>query len=315
MSTPSVLPRWASPLADTDRFERFCELVNDIAVTRFGRSVARLDPSTGVLRGPDGLVAWLGNLAHSCAGVPASEWRLCIYSFLAWADDLAPVKVLDLVCSWSRIRGLLRVRLLPTGVYGDDFVTRPLGDRACVGLVANLDGNCLPIATDHAEQWDEPIDHAWRIAEANLRRWEGYHQRAYVGHGQVLFDLVGAMFTTGHALRLGELDLGIGSDGALVAAPTARELLVLPISPGPLAEAVAGMLAIAAHVRAEEPNGVSPSLYWYRGDGRLVPAVEAGSDGFRVVAPAAFAGDPEAASSQLRDDAGHEHPGESCDPH
>ncbi|MCB0994445.1 MAG: hypothetical protein KDB21_05100 [Acidimicrobiales bacterium] len=318
MSTSHLLPRWAAPLAAEDRYDHFCALVAEIAAARFGDDVARLDPEVGVLHGPDGLVAWMGNLAATCAGLPPSQWRLCIYSFLSWADDLQPARVANMLRTWTQVRGLLRVRLLAAAESGPDVgfevVRRPLGAGACLGLVASLDGNTAPISVEHADEWGVDLDEAWHVAERNLRRYEVFEQTVYGGHGQVMVHLSGGMFTTGHALRLDELGLGVGEQGALVAAPNARELFVLPLGHDSAAHAALAMSETALRVHLTEPNPVSPSLYWFRAPGVLVPAVDMSDGSARVLEPAVVLGAGNATGAPMREDAAHEHSGEPSHP-
>lgn len=83
------------------------------------------------------------------------------------------------------------------------------------------------------------------------------------------------MFLTGHIFGL---DAHIPSDwhahGALIAAPTAREMIAVPVVNGPeMADRVAAGLASAYVSWCEGPNSLSTDLWWWRPTHDLEPAV------------------------------------------
>ncbi|WP_419923977.1 hypothetical protein [Candidatus Poriferisocius sp.] len=277
---------WA-PWWSADDRRRFLSEVEGVVGARFGEY--ELDEAAGTVTVSDlDCVLGLSNLAQACRMADAEDWRLLIYSHMTRLDDFAPEALSELLGDYERVKGDLRVRVVSHNhiehidPVGDPL---PLGMFSCLSVA--LDGATMPVDRSHFDEWGEDQDEVMAAALANTLAAEEV-VAAEIDELKGRFTALSgdSLFTS--ALLLGPADAmpDVGEMGAVVAVPTARDLLVCPISATEeFVDDSATMLA-AGYVRfLSGPNSVSPNALWWRPGEPLEAFARLDSASFELAAP------------------------------
>ena len=254
---------------------------------RFGEF--EIDEAAGTVTVSDlDCVLGLSNLAQTCRMADTEDWRLLIYSHMTRLDDFAPEALSELLGDYERVKGDLRVRVVSAHhtehiePVGDPL---PLGMFSCLSVA--LDGAAMPVDRSHFDQWDMDQHEVMAVALANtVAAEEVVATEVDELKGQFTALSGDSLFTS--ALMLGPADAmpEVGEMGAVVAVPTARDLLVCPIrATEEFVNDSATMLA-AGYVRyLAGPNSVSPNALWWRPGEPLEAFARLDSASFELAAP------------------------------
>ena len=233
-------------------------------------------------------VLGLSNLAQMCRSVDPEDWRLLVYSHMARLDDFAPEVLSELMGDYERVKGDLRVRVVsPNHLEHIDPVgdPLPLGMFACLSVA--LDGATMPVDRSHFDQWGQDQDEVMAAALANtLEAEEVVATEIDEMKGRFTALSGDSLFTS--ALMLGSADdmPDVGEMGAVVAVPTARDVLVCPVrATEEFVDDSAAMLAVSYTRFLAGPNSVSPNALWWRPGEPLEAFARLDNATFELAAP------------------------------
>ncbi len=285
-----LLPEWAQPFDNADTANDYWDLVCEVAHTRWGDDIS-LNYLWGRAEHTDGWVAQIHNLAKDAVGLDSRTQRTGLYNFFSMFDDMKRENQLFKDWEWAAPR--LRRRLQANWECPWQLLDDPIDPYTNWVVAIATESGCAPVAKAWLGDWDADESEVWARATRQsmlppkLRR-RRINQVASVNGDPALltFDRTlhcfeGDMYTTGLAADLTDRLPGlIGEFGALVVAPTAHQLYVMPVAD--LAEVppvVVPLMVMSILRQHTEPNPVSRSVLWYRGPGRLEPCMTYSSEG------------------------------------
>ncbi len=285
-----LLPEWAQPFGDADAADEYWDLVCEIAHTRWGDDIT-LSYLWGRAEHSDGRVAQIHNIAKDAVGLDRRTQRNSLYNFFSMLDDMKREREQFRDWEWAAPR--LRRRLQANWECPWELVDEPVDPYTNWVVALASESGCAPVAAAWLDDWKVDAAEVWERATAHsmrpkrLRRRKIHHVAALDGRPAALtFDKTlhcfdGDMYTTGLAIDLTDRLPGqLGEDGALVVAPTAHQLYVMPITD--LAEVpplVIPLMVMSVLRQHTEPNPVSRSVFWYREPGRLEPCMTYSPEG------------------------------------
>lgn len=277
---------WA-PWWSAEKTRRFLSEVEEVVGARFGEF--ELDEAQGTVTVSElDCVLGLSNLAQMCRSVDPEDWRLLVYSHMARLDDFAPEVLSELMGDYERVKGDLRVRVVsPNHLEHIDPVgdPLPLGMFACLSVA--LDGATMPVDRSHFDQWGQDQDEVMAAALANtLEAEEVVATEIDEMKGRFTALSGDSLFTS--ALMLGSADdmPDVGEMGAVVAVPTARDVLVCPVrATEEFVDDSAAMLAVSYTRFLAGPNSVSPNALWWRPGEPLEAFARLDNATFELAAP------------------------------
>ncbi len=280
---PGSVPEWADVFDNPTTALDFVRVIVDVIEQRWGNSVT-FDASIGQLRLSTGCIIDFANTACELIGYDEPYWRRYLFLMLSEYEAFDPAALDRELRSWTQIRSRLRVRLFPTTAPSPsegnpwELVRRPISSSLSFILAADAAIGCVPVSAEVAEQWDRPIDQAWRTAIKNTRTRASFSLAAVHSPTARFVMLEGDLYTTGQARDLSDSLPGIvGPHGALVIAPTSRTLFVQPIDdPANVAVDAVGLIVAAVSYQSREPNTLTTDVLWYRGPNDLVGALDVG---------------------------------------
>lgn len=277
-----LLPEWAQPFASPDEANEYWDLVCEVAAARWGEAVT-CNYLFGTVMAPGGAVAHIDNLARDAVHVRSAEVRRRgLYGFFSMMDDHRPDRLAEQLADWEWVRPRVRTRLMGRFDAGIGHVSRSLDRRTDWVLALDLTTGCMPVGADVAEAWPMSRNDLWDLGHRQAVSLPA--RRATVWLDPVVTGFDGNLFTSGLVGDLtGRLTQPIGPLGALVTAPVAHRLYVVPLrSPHETPEAVVRLMSLSILDQETEPNRLSSSILWYRGPGRLQPGLSLGKDGIAV---------------------------------
>jgi hypothetical protein len=242
--------------------------VLDLAVAALARRGVKARYERGVLYTSIDMDVYLDNLTLQCLAAPRDQWPELVDRQMATvADPWSPSgQVLDLIR--PRVAARDSLPQLDYGVnLADDLVGVLSVDYPDRVVTWGSHENFVEYGTFEElfhlgleRLWELPVGETW-----TLQQDEDHSETA-------VHFVMGDFFTASRILFLpdllreyfGVLDL---RDGALIGIPN-RDLLFAHVLDGPESfEAVQPMKDLARSRFHEEPGGVSPNLYYTRGDG------------------------------------------------
>ncbi|MDG2113656.1 MAG: hypothetical protein P8N02_13700 [Actinomycetota bacterium] len=297
MSHPSTTfdagaePPW-SPFSHREQLQTFWTLAVDAA-----RTLGTVEPDLGeglliVGEGLDVLHCGVINLAQLCAEAEPTRWEGMVerhFQFIR-GDPLAAA--LARLSDYQTARRHLRLRLAPTPVVEEVDAHRiDLPDNISIALAIDMDGHCVYVSSEHTKTWGPTGEELLMTAAEQNRRKVRVHKRSRHRHGGEHLHLHGAsLFLTGHLFDLRRYVPDTGPMGVLVSAPTARELLVVPVGDGPVfADNIVSLMGSTFSAWSDGPNSLSTAVRWWRQGFDLEPAFRM-SNGVEMVAPEPLAG-------------------------
>lgn len=260
------VPDWAGFFSGEEFRIFMAEVRQDFA----GRGVPHeVDPVVGVIKVQPSLQLGLHNLAQTCRASGQSEWPTIIrdhFSRILQMGNAHGEFVSELKWDFARARKLLRVRLYPSDMAGQEWsICRPVADGILAMLVYDLPQSVVNVQREHAVQWGVSDDALFEEALRNIRT-EGMLQRSPVdvGEGVIIEMLSGESFyLTSHVLFLKEY---LGTDhplGALVSIPHRQMVLLHPIEDARIMDVLRPLLYLTPAMYADGPGSVSDKLYWW----------------------------------------------------
>ncbi len=285
-----LLPQWAQPFDDAQAANDYWDLVCEIAHTRWGNDIT-LNYLWGRAEHTDGRIAQIHNLAKDAVGLDTLTQRTGLYNFFSMFDDMKREN--ELFKDWEWVAPRLRRRLQANWECPWQLVDDPIDPYTNWVVAIATESGCAPVAQAWLDDWGVNRAAVWARATRqsmhppNVRRRTINHVAGAGGNPALLtFDKAlhcfdGDMYTTGLAADLTGLFAGqIGEYGALVCAPTAHQLYVMPIAD--LAEVppvVVPLMVMSILRQHTEPNPVSRSVLWYRGPEQLEPCMTYSPEG------------------------------------
>jgi hypothetical protein len=234
-----------------------------------------------------GRVHDLAGLAARCRAAEAHEWPAIVARHLDGLEAARPRPP----AAFAAAREDLRVLLRPAAGAGRAAVVRW---RVAEDLEAHLvrmgpDGPAA-VDADDAAAWGRSRDELWHLGLDNVRG-DGAPRPEPLGPAPGV-DLVGlrspSPFTATHALWM-ERSLGAGPHGVLLAVPSRRVLVAHAVRDGSVVPAVDVLVKMAVGFHREEPEPLSPHLYWVRDGAWSRQRVEAGDREATFTPSASFA--------------------------
>lgn len=264
---------WRSGFDHEAEAIRFWDLLTS-EIRRTLGPIDDLDRDDGTITLADRSVVFVDNPACDISDVAPEQWP----SYIAWwVGQLAENRTTTAVSTlsrWSVAEPVLRARIVAAD-RTSDLVERPLSRSLRWGLALAIPGGSVRVTAELMSAWGCSGDTAWAIALANTRQKEPPERSDVVAMERHLRLLEGDLFTTGSLVDLGDLVPEIGSDGALVVAPSSHAVLVQPIDGWvDVAEDAARLLVAALQYQDASSHPLPPAVLWYRGPGSLTAAVE-----------------------------------------
>jgi hypothetical protein len=155
--------------------------------------------------------------------------------------------------------------------------------------VLDLKAGIRAVTLDDLKRWRRSARQVFPQAERNLRaRYAINGQETELEDGVAARFYAGTSFAASMALSMRTERACQGSYGALVIVPTSELMACFPVTYAHTERAVQMLSVIAARAYAEEANGISPRLYWYR-RGRFIDVpYQIKDDGFDYIGTPAF---------------------------
>ena len=271
MSEPSpseraLSPEW-SPFTESAEFERFWGLV--VAAASQHGSVEEL-PDTGVIRvgqAPGHIECGLLNLAQSCATAGSASWEEIVERHFELVADSPMRRIGRLTESFATARPHLRARVVHADVVDSlDGNSLPLPSGMAFGLALDVEGHSVWLGEQHTGPWNRSVEELLLGGAVQVRKRVRLRSRVERMFGGRVTRLAGrSLFVTGHLFDLARHLGPPPESGALVAAPTAREMLVAPLDDEThLVNDAAAIVASAVASYAEGPNSLTPDVWWWR---------------------------------------------------
>ena len=216
----------------------------------------------------------LANLAQSCAGVPAETWPAAITGHFT-RSEVADNDVRSFIpdsTNFAAVQPLLSLQLWPddpTAVPLDRFVYRRDIPGLVTTLVYDLPSCTRSIPPEDAACWSQPREELFPLAMENLDKKKSSLKTNGIraeGIGELLV-VDGPEFTTAsYALLIHRYKKRFfGPAGALLALPTSRQLLCLPLDPAKNCNRLALLLlSLAQKLHRDGPGSLTDQLYWHR---------------------------------------------------
>ena len=277
---------WA-PGWEAEELRRFLSEVESVVAARFGDY--ELDASDGTITVQElDCVLGLSNLAQTCQSVDPEQWRLVVYSHITRLDDFAPAALAELVSDYERVKDDLRVRVVsPSHVAHIDPVADPLPLGLSLCLSVDLDGAAMPVDRNYFDKWEADHDEVMAVATANslgADKLEVAESDELAGRFSILAG--DSLFASAHLMDLAACLPDVGSRGAVVTVPTAREVFVCAIDPPDNFENdSAAMLAVSYTRFLTGPNSVTQNALWWRPGEPLEGFARLDHGSFELVAP------------------------------
>ena len=266
-------PFWARAFVHPDAANDYWDLVVDVATARWGDEVT-FDPFSGCLHLEDGARISIANLAADAVHFDPPAQRAGLYSFFSHFDSVRPDRLLEFTRSWPDVQGSLRVRLW-AGKMPFAGLSRPITRNVHQVVVLDHPAGCLAVAMKHFDCWGRSEEEVLKLAHANTKDEVKPDVTIGARENCMFLWFAGGLFTTGLAFDLSELPVAVGERGALICAPTSRDLIVMPLHESTNAAAFSiDLLELTLPVVKREPNPLAVDQLWYRGRGDLVPLIE-----------------------------------------
>lgn len=283
-------PEWA-PFFSAGQFAIFSTLVES---ELRGRAIAYTveDGVVTVGEGDDARRYGLLNLAQTCARVSPDRWTDLVRGHFdrVFAADHESRLLGERIGDFESVRSLLRVRLFPPEVAGDERVTWSIADGLVAALVFDLPSAIRTVSPAEAQRWAVPLDELRALALQNLSLERAPEREPFDADGVTLHAIHGeSFFTATHALLLPAAnDAVLHPHGALVTAPTRHGVIWHPIHDLGVVRAVNALTRIGDGMFREGPGGISPDVYWARGGRWQRIPVELDEGRISVTPPEAF---------------------------
>ena len=285
-----LLPEWAKPFGDANAADDYWDLVCEVAHARWGDNIT-LSYLWGRAEHADGRVGQIHNIAKEAVGQDRKTQRTGLYNFFSMLDDMDRER--ELFSNWEWAAPRLRRRLQANWQCPWDLVDEPVDTYTNWIVAVASETGCAPVAAAWLNDWGVDEAQVWELATAQSARPRGLRRRrirdvagldgrpSAVTFDQTLHCFDGDMYTTGLAHDLTDRLPGSGGvHGALVVAPTAHQLYVMPIADlTEVPPVVIPLMVMSALRQHTEPNPVSRSVFWYRGPGRLEPCMTCSPEG------------------------------------
>ncbi|MFW2380781.1 MAG: hypothetical protein ACN4GZ_03405 [Acidimicrobiales bacterium] len=284
-----LLPEWAQSFNGADSANDYWDLVCEIAHSRWGTDIT-LNYLWGRIEHRDGRIAQIHNIAKDAVGLDRRTQRNGLYNFLSMVDDMKREN--ELFSDWEWAAPRLRRRLQANWECPWQLVDEPIDPYTNWVVAVAAESGCAPVAAAWLDKWQVGAAEVWERATAqsrhprNLVRRKMHDVAGLNGHPALAFDSTlhcfdGDMYTTGLATDLtDELPEPLGENGALVVAPTAHQLYVMPIADlAAVPPMVVPLMVMSALRQHTDTNPVTRSVFWYRGPNRLEPCVTHSAQG------------------------------------
>ncbi|GEM_PF-5506943 len=281
MSEPSTTeraqqpPEW-SPFVERSDFERFWSLALAAAELHGAIDPRPDEGMIAIGEGIDLVECGMLNLAQSCAGAGPSAWEEIVeqhFEFLA-ASPLR--RVGRLIESFAAARPHLRTRVTQAGLIDQlDGSALSLPSGMAFGLALDIQGHSMWLGDEHTRGWNRSSEELLLAGTVQVRKRARLRQRIERGFGGRVTRLAGSsLFSTGHLFDLPQHVGPLPEAGALVAVPTAREILVAPLdNDAQLVNDATATLVSAVTAYAEGPNALTPDVWWWRPGEDFTPAL------------------------------------------
>jgi hypothetical protein len=263
------VPTWAR-FMDPGGFQALVDLVTAELERRGDAFTFDAEGGRVYLAQPEGSALGLANLAQVCHQTPLHEWPGVVAEHVGRSLDLAAEGVdtaEQMARDFDRARQCLKVRLYPSDVGGDIFLTvrEPMADVRAV-LVFDMPETIHSVHQDHVDAWGRPLDELFAIALANVKAGDPVDPKTFeiVPGASVSLLGGGSFFTASHALFLGDYLSPAPEAGALVAVPHRHAVVYHPIADEKVMVALNTMIPLAMGMFRDGPGSVSPHLYWWR---------------------------------------------------
>ncbi len=266
-------PAWQRGFARPSDADRFWNLLVDNVPLVLG-PVAHSDLDEGTFTLDTGFMIHVGNPARDILDVPAEHWPEYLDWWLRNLRQNQPAALEKLMRNWARVRGSLRLRLLPS-IFPDNMIATPLTSALSWGLAIDIPGGSTPVPADGPDRWNTDVDTLWAVARRNTRLRIEVTRTDVIAMERHLRLIEGNLFATGVLDDLSQVVPEIGSNGALAVAPTSNSLLVQPVDGWDgVADDAARLLVAALQFQDLSSHPLPPALLWYRGPRRLIGAAE-----------------------------------------
>jgi hypothetical protein len=148
------------------------------------------------------------------------------------------------------------------------LITRGVADDLVAVLCVDLPTTVVNLRPEQAEATGRSIDELWEVALAQIDDGqETTEQDLANGTRAVIGD---SLFIASRVLALDRFAGPLPDDGALLAVPHRHMLLVHEIRSLEVIQGLDHLVGTAADLFRQGPGSVSPSVYWWRPNGRLV---------------------------------------------
>ncbi len=283
-------PAWA-PFFSAGQFAIFSTLIeSELRGLAIHFSVE--DAVVAVGEGDDARRYGLLELARACARLPPERWvdLVRIHFDRVFAADHESRALGERIGELDAVRSLLRVRLFPPDVAGDERITWPVADGLVAALVFDLPSAIRTVSPAEADRWGVPLEELRAAALGNLALERAPEREPFDADGVTLHAIHGeSFFTATHALVLPAAnDAVLHPHGALVTAPTRHGVIWHAIHDLAVVRALHALARIGDGMFHEGPGGISPHVYWARGGRWMRSPVELDEGRVSVTPPEPF---------------------------
>lgn len=212
-----------------------------------------------------GAVFWVHNLTLNLARVDRADWP----EYVAWHFRHLAGGPPDIPSDYRRARRMLRVRLAPTvwvDRLPDKEMARPVADDLHQALMVKIDDGAAMVPLDSVETWGIDPEQMWADARKNTMLDEPRERRAMLKPtGERLTWVRGSWWVSSLLLDLGRYLSVHNRHGALAMVPVRDALFFHEITDASVVHSMGAMLEFGLQLHFEDPDPISPHIYWWRG--------------------------------------------------
>lgn len=167
-------------------------------------------------------------LTQLCASNDPMDWKAIVEHHFELLRDHPLAAMMARLSDYHGARRHLRLRLVPTEVVEEiDGHRVELPTGVSLALALDMDGHCVYVSSQHTTGWQPMSEELMLTAAEQVRRRVRVRKRVRHRFGGRHLHLHGmSLFLTGHLFDLSRHLSDTAPLGALVNAPTAREMLV-----------------------------------------------------------------------------------------
>lgn len=255
--------------------------IMELALTYFADVGEEVTITDEGLSTRDGRVFGLEPLRRRLASRDSSQWEVGVrahFDTLLAADPTMPAGFEEAA---PNLRSAV-VAEADLGLFDGAIMERPLVDGLGERLMLRRGPLGMTVTRETVAGWGESEETVWSQArEGSLLDEPVHHERFRVGSTHYL-AVRGGRWTSTRVLAVGEVMVGGGEFGALVAVPARDEILVHQIRDEEFTEATLAMLSHTISSYAESPLPVGCDLYWWS-EGKLARICTPGEDTYRYI--------------------------------